>query len=104
MNSLPRLDVQAAEAAAEFTAEVMDFREVGNQEGVRLYQMALTRSAFSPQRCRGVLTATSRNGHTLEVEVIAVEEDADGVLWHTAKKPLQPGIAVTGRLPSLKHL
>ena len=86
------------EEVAGFTAEVTDFRELGCLEGARLYQMTLTSTAFTAQRCRGVLVATSRTGHTLEVEVLAVQEASDGVLWHTTRKPLQPGVVVQGRL------
>ncbi len=88
----------------EFMAEVSDFRELGWKDGVRFYQIALTRSAFTPRHCSGSMIATSRTGHALKVEVLAVEEDAEGTLWHTTQKPLQPGIAVQGYLPPLKDV
>ena len=82
----------------EFVARVTDFRELGRIDGVQLYQIALDRSAFTSDRSRGVLIAMSRNGLTLEAEVLAVERDPDGALWHTTPKPLQPGVDVRGRL------
>ena len=86
------------DGSVEFVAEVTDFRELGRHDGVRLFQIALTRTAFAPGQCSGWMTATSRAGHLLEVEVLDVEEDAEGTLWHTTRKPLQPGVTVRGCL------
>jgi alanyl-tRNA synthetase len=57
-----------------FEAEVVDIREHARKESGSEWHIALDRSAFYPtsggQPCdRGQLTATSRSGATLEVEV-----------------------------------
>jgi alanyl-tRNA synthetase len=84
-----------------FDAQVSDIREVSRINGQSLWQIALDRSAFYPTsggqpHDTGVLTATSLSGARLEVPILAVEEDAQGEVWHTTPKPLLAGTAVRG--------
>jgi alanyl-tRNA synthetase len=84
-----------------FSAQVVDIREASRADGVSVWQIALDRSAFYPAsggqpHDTGILTATSRNGATLEVPIESVEEDEHGEVWHFTRKPLLAGTAVQG--------
>ena len=84
-----------------FDARVADIREVSRAQGRSLWQIALDRSAFYPTsggqpHDTGLLTATSSGGALLEAPILAVEEDAQGEVWHTTPKPLLAGTAVRG--------
>src|SRR5271154_2291385 len=86
-----------------FSAQVLDIREASRADGVSIWQIALDRSAFSPASGGqppdpGLLTATSRNGATLEVPIESVEEDDQGEVWHFTRKPLLAGTAVQGAI------
>jgi alanyl-tRNA synthetase len=86
---------------ATFEAHVADIREVSRSQGRSLWQIALDRSAFYPTsggqpHDTGLLTATSSGGALLEAPILAVEEDAQGEIWHTTPKPLLAGTAVRG--------
>lgn len=86
----------------EFTAHVTAIREVARVDGRQVWQIALDRTAFTPNegKDRGTLTAISRSGKTLEATISSVEQDATGELWHTTGKPLQEGTPVRGRVGS----
>ena len=86
---------------ASFEAHVSDIREISRSQGRSLWQVALDRSAFYPTsggqpHDTGMLTATSPGGALLEAPILAVEEDEQGVVWHTTPKPLLAGTAVRG--------
>ncbi len=86
-----------------FSAQVVDIREASRADGVSIWQIALDRSAFYPAsggqpHDTGLLTATSRNGATLEVPIESVEEDDQGEVWHFTRKPLLAGTAVQGSI------
>ncbi len=99
--------------ALEFTAKVTDIRLVATETGEggaksHLWQVALDRTAFYPESGgqpwdTGVLVATSRSGTTLEVPVERVLEDEAGEVWHTVRKPLEAGTAVTGRVDAVRR-
>lgn len=98
----------------DFPATVTDIRLVGTEtaaSGTRahLWQVSLDRTAFYPESGgqpwdTGVLVATARSGTTLEVPVERVEEDAAGEIWHTVRKPLEQGTAVTGRVDAARRM
>jgi alanyl-tRNA synthetase len=86
-----------------FSAQVVDIRESSRADGVSIWQIALDRSAFYPTSGgqpydTGILTATSRNGATLEAPVEIVEEDEQGEVWHFTRKPLLAGTSVHGSI------
>ena len=86
-----------------FSAQVVDIRESSRADGVSIWQIALDRSAFYPTSGgqpydTGILTATSRNGATLEAAVEIVEEDEQGEVWHFTRKPLLAGTPVHGSI------
>jgi alanyl-tRNA synthetase len=91
------------ERALDFTAQVNDIRLDSKDETGQLWQVALDRSAFYPTgggqpHDTGTLTATSRSGAVLEVEVERVEEDDAGEVWHYVRKPLIQGTEIVGRI------
>jgi alanyl-tRNA synthetase len=101
------------ERALAFTAQVTDIRldsiskEAGDRTG-QLWQVALDRTAFCPTgggqpHDTGTLTATSRSGAVLEVEVERVEED-DGEVWHYVRKPLIQGTEIAGCVDADRRL
>ena len=86
-----------------FEAEVVDIREHARTGVGSEWHVALDRSAFYPNsggqpHDLGKLTATSRSGATLDVDVIGVEEDESGEVWHVTAKPLLAGTRVTGTI------
>ncbi len=93
-----------------FDAVVSDIQEFSHANGQTLWRMALNRTAFAPTRAaqpgeapltRGRLIATARSGAELTAEIVHVEEDATGQIWHHTAKPLQVGTAVRGEVDTL---
>lgn len=87
----------------DFDAVVTDIQELARANGQSLWRVALDRSAFYPtsggQPCdTGTLTATARSGAELTAEIVAVEEDESGEVWHHTAKPLLAGTAVRGAI------
>jgi alanyl-tRNA synthetase len=87
----------------DFSAQVVDIREASRADGISIWQIALDRSAFYPTSGgqpfdTGTLSATSRNGATLEAMVESVEEDSQGQIWHFTRKPLLSGTLVQGSI------
>lgn len=81
----------------EFTATITDI-QLESREGTEVrWRMTLDHSEFRPGDI-GVLLATSRTGHKLEVAVLGVAADPDGTLWHIVEKPLAAGTDVVGRV------
>ncbi|HEY0786079.1 MAG TPA: alanyl-tRNA editing protein [Acidobacteriaceae bacterium] len=92
-----------------FTAIVSDIREYARTDGQSQWQIALSRTAFYPTSGgqpfdRGALTALARSGAELVAEIDEVTEDDDGEVWHSTRKPLLPGTAVTGRIDWSRRL
>ena len=86
-----------------FPARVTDVRLHSRAAGQSTWQIALDRSVFYPTSGGqphdvGVLTATSRGGAVLAVEVDSVDEDEQGEVWHTTSKPLLAGTEVSGAI------
>ncbi len=87
--------------ALDFTAQVTDIRLDSKDASGQLWQVALDRTAFYPTgggqpHDTGTLTATSRSGAVLAVEVDRVEEDDAGEVWHYVRKPLIQGTEIVG--------
>lgn len=85
----------------EFDAVVTEIQELSRENGQSLWRLALNRSAFYPTsggqpHDTGQLIATSRGGAELTAEIVGVEEDDEGHVWHHTTKPLQPGTVVRG--------
>ena len=59
------------------------------------WQMSLDATEFAPGDT-GVLEAVTRSGTRLEIEVLQVLRDDEGVLWHEVRKPLAAGTDVVG--------
>ncbi len=92
-----------------FDAVVTDIQEVSRASGQSLWRVALDRSAFYPTGGGqpydlGSLTATSRSGAELTAEIIDVEEDEQGEVWHHTLKPLIAGTSVRGSIDSTRRL
>ena len=84
-----------------FDATVTEIQELSRNNGQSLWRVALDRSAFYPTgggqpHDTGSLIATSRSGAELMAEIVGVEEDEQGEVWHHTAKPLAPGTAVRG--------
>ncbi len=84
-----------------FEAEVTDIREYARAGGEQVWQVTLDRSAFYPEGGgqpwdTGLLKARARSGAELEIPVEAVMEDEAGEMWHTVRKPVLAGTAVSG--------
>lgn len=93
----------------DFEASVTEAQELSREQGQSLWRLALDRSAFYPTsggqpHDTGQLIATSRGGAELAAEIVGVEEDDDGQVWHHTAKPLQPGTAVRGRVNAARRL
>jgi len=85
----------------EFDATVTEIQELSHRDGRSLWRLALDRSAFYPTgggqpHDIGHLVATARSGAELTAEIIGVEEDEQGEVWHHTAKPLAPGTSVRG--------
>ena len=92
-----------------FDAVVTDIQEVSRASGQSLWRVALDRSAFYPTGGGqpydiGTLIATSRSGAELTAEIVDVEEDEHGELWHHTLKPLIAGTAVRGSIDAARRL
>jgi hypothetical protein len=80
-----------------FAAVVADIR-LESRVGIHgRWQMSLDRTEFAPGDT-GVLEAVTRSGTRLEIPVVGVVIDEDGVVWHLVEKPLAAGTDVTCRL------
>jgi alanyl-tRNA synthetase len=92
-----------------FDAAVTDIQEVSRASGQSLWRVALDRSAFYPTGGgqpfdTGTLIATARSGAELTAEIIDVEEDEHGEVWHHTLKPLIAGTAVRGSIDGARRL
>ncbi|MGC1871606.1 MAG: DHHA1 domain-containing protein [Acidobacteriaceae bacterium] len=92
-----------------FDAVVTDIQEVSRASGQSLWRVALDRSAFYPTGGGqpydvGRLIATSRSGAELTAEIVDVEEDEHGEVWHHTAKPLIAGTAVRGSVDATRRL
>jgi alanyl-tRNA synthetase len=92
-----------------FNAVVTDIQEVSRASGQSLWRVALDRSAFYPTGGGqpydvGTLIATSRSGAELTAEIVDVEEDEQGEVWHHTLKPLIAGTAVRGTIDAARRL
>ena len=76
-----------------FASAVADIQELARSQGQTLWRIALDRTEFAPGMT-GRLTATAPSGATLTVDVVRVETDAAGTVWHHTHKPLQAGTRV----------
>jgi alanyl-tRNA synthetase len=93
----------------DFDALVTDIQEVSRAGGQSLWRVALDRSAFYPTGGGqpydvGMLIATSRSGAELTAEIVDVEEDDHGEVWHHTVKPLIAGTAVRGTIDAGRRL
>ncbi len=92
-----------------FDAVVTDIQEVSRASGQSLWRVALDRSGFYPTGGgqpydTGTLIATSRSGAELIAEIVDVEEDELGEVWHHTLKPLVAGTAVRGVIDANRRL
>ena len=92
-----------------FDAVVTDIQEVSRASGQSLWRVALDRSAFYPTGGgqpydTGTLIATSRSGAELTAEIVDVEEDEQGEVWHHTLKPLIAGTPVRGSVDATRRL
>ncbi|HEX4020143.1 MAG TPA: alanine--tRNA ligase-related protein [Acidobacteriaceae bacterium] len=86
-----------------FNAAVTDVQEFSRSNGQSIWRIALDRTAFYPTSGgqpfdMGHLIATARSGAELAAEIVNVEEDATGQVWHHTAKPLQAGTSVRGEV------
>ena len=84
-------------ANSEFSAVVTDIQLESRGGGAVRWRMTLDRTQFEPGST-GVLLATSRSGHQIEVPVLEVIADDAGTIWHIVEKPLAAGTDVVGRV------
>ncbi len=95
--------------ALEFAATVTDIRLDSKDTNGQLWQISLDKSAFYPVGGGqpfdlGTLTATSRSGAVLEVQVERVEEDEADEVWHYVRKPLLEGAEIVGRVDAARRM
>jgi alanyl-tRNA synthetase len=93
----------------DFDAVVTDIQELSRAAGQSLWRVALDRSAFYPTGGgqpydTGSLIATSRSGAELTAEIVDVEEDEHGEVWHHTAKPLVAGTQVRGVIDAARRL
>lgn len=93
----------------DFDAVVTDIQELSRSSGQSLWRVALDRSAFYPTSGgqpydTGNLIATARSGAELTADVIGVEEDQQGEVWHHTAKPLAAGTQVRGVVDAARRL
>lgn len=86
-----------------FTGAVTDVREVADNSGELIWQLALDRTAFYPTSGgqpfdTGQLSTHSPDGTLLKVSVEQVEEGEQGAAWHFVRKPLVVGTSVEGQI------
>ncbi|MGO8719458.1 MAG: alanyl-tRNA editing protein [Acidobacteriaceae bacterium] len=92
-----------------FDAVVTDIHELSRAGGQSLWRVALDRSAFYPTGGgqpfdTGSLIATARSGAELTAEIVDVEEDEHGQVWHHTAKPLVAGTPVRGVIDAARRL
>ena len=92
-----------------FDAVVTDIQELSRAGGQSLWRVALDRSAFYPTGGgqpydTGCLIATAPSGAELTAEIVDVEEDDCGEVWHHTAKPLVAGTAVRGVVDAARRL
>lgn len=95
--------------ALEFAATVTDIRLDSKDTNGQLWQISLDKTAFYPVGGGqpfdlGTLTATSRSGAVLEVQVERVEEDEAGEVWHYVRKPLMHETEIVGRVDASRRM
>ena len=78
-----------------FRSVVTDIRLESRVGLVGRWQMSLDATEFMPGDT-GVLEAVTRSGTRLEIDVVQVLRDDEGVLWHEVQKPLAAGTDVVG--------
>ena len=78
-----------------FSATVADIRLESRVGLVGRWQMSLSRTEFAPGDT-GVLEAVTRSGTRLEIAVLQVLCDEEGVVWHGVEKPLAAGTDIVG--------
>ncbi|MGC1783265.1 MAG: alanyl-tRNA editing protein [Acidobacteriaceae bacterium] len=93
----------------EFDAVVMEIQELSRANGRSLWRVALDRSAFYPTsggqpHDTGRLIATARSGTELVAEILGVEEDESGQVWHHTAKPLLAETRVCGFVDGARRL
>ncbi len=93
----------------DFDAIVEDIQELSRESGQSLWRVALDRSAFYPTSGGqpsdiGHLIATARSGAELTAEIVGVEEDDSGQVWHHTAKPLLAGTRVHGVIDAARRL
>ena len=86
-----------------FAGVVTDVRGLSGSSGEQIWQLTLNRTAFYPTSGgqpfdMGQLSATLRDGTTLNIAVEQVEEDEEGAVWHFVRQPLNPGTHVKGEI------
>lgn len=85
----------------DFTAKVLDTRELTRSGSQSVWAVKLDRTAFYPTSGgqpfdAGRLITESKSGVQLEAAVEDVSEDDDGEIWHQVNKVLPPGAEVRG--------
>ena len=83
-----------------FKAVVTDIRLESRVGLVGRWQMSLDATEFAPGDT-GVLEAVTRSGTRLEIAVLQVLEDEDGVVWHGVEKPLAAGTDILATVRSV---
>ncbi len=89
--------------ATTFDAGGTDIQEYCRGDGRTIWRIALDRTEFSAVKkdtaqIAGRLIATARSGAELTAEILQVEADGMGMIWHHTAKPLQVGTAVHGEV------
>jgi alanyl-tRNA synthetase len=92
-----------------FDATVTEIQELSRDGGRSMWRVSLDRSAFYPTsggqpHDTGQLTATARSGAELAAEIVAVEEDESGQVWHHTAKPLSAGTPVRGAVDASRRI
>jgi len=82
---------------------VTGVRELADNDGKPIWQLALDRTAFYPTSGgqpfdKGRLGSSSSDGTALNIPVEQVEEDEQGEVWHFVHKPLAAGTIVEGQI------
>lgn len=86
-------------ATINFDAVVTDVQQYSHAGGKTVWRIALDQTQFHVAAFpTGRLIATARSGAELVAEILRVEADADGQIWHHTLKPLQAGTAVRGEV------
>ena len=86
-----------------FNAVVTDIQEYSRVGGRTIWRIALNETKFTPA-CEnqtfsaGRLIARARSGAELTAEILDVNQDDTGQIWHHTMKPLQAGTMVSGEI------